>query len=683
MKRLLLTFGVLLSLSFTSWNAQADEGMWLFNRLPLEHLSDQYGFEPDQAWADHLMRASVRLNSGGSGSFVSSEGLVLTNHHVGSDALHDLSDDQNNYLRDGFLAKSWKEELRAPNMELNQLISIEDVTERVNASVGDDMSAADAAATRRAAIADIEKEAMDRTGNRCNVVTLYGGGRYHLYEYKKYTDVRLVWAPESAAAFFGGDADNFEYPRYCLDACLFRVYEDGQPAKIEHFLKWNDGGAKEGDLVFVSGNPGRTSRIYTYSALQYERDARIPSRLNSIRRREVLLQQYSLRGEAQKQQAENQLFGVQNGRKAYMGMLAGLQNPAFLTKKKEAEEALLAEIRSRPELADYAKAWEQIDEVMKRRAEKEAQSFSLNTRIYNIAQTLVRLAIEQEKDNAERLPAYRDSNLESLKQQLLSRAPIYLELEQFVLADLISSNLESLGADHELCQTVLAGQSPQARAAELVSQTRVADLAYREELLAGGMAAIQASEDPMIQLALALDEADRASMKEDDALAEMQRQAYGKIAEALFALQGTSVYPDATFTLRLAYGVVKGYDENGTTIPAYTTMGGAFEHEERHGKTDPWELPASWHAARDEIQADTPYNFVCTADIIGGNSGSPVVNQDLELVGLIFDGNIQSLTANFFFSDEQSRATSVHAGAIREALRKVYGASELADQLGK
>ncbi len=661
----------------------SDEGMWLFNDLPAQQLKERYGFEPTPAWADHLMKASVRFNSGGSASFVSSKGLVLTNHHVGADTLHKISTPENNYLRDGFFAASYEDEIPAPDLELNQLISIEDVTERVKAAVTEEMGASQAAAARRAIMGEIEKESLDKSGLRSDVVTLYGGGRFHLYRYKKYTDVRLVWAPESAIAFFGGDADNFEYPRYCLDACLFRVYEQDRPANIEHFLKWSDKGVEEGELVFVSGNPGRTSRILTAAALEFQRDVRMPYILNFIRRREILLQQFGLKSTEKERRARDELFGVQNSRKARTGMLQGLQDPGFIKRKKESEQQLLALVKADPKLSQYADAWKKIEELSKAEAELQGKGISLNTELFQVAQTLVRMAAEDQKPSAERLREFRDSARESLLQQLFSPAPIYRDLEQSKLADMIAFLMEVRGGDAPLVLEILDGQSPQARASQLVLGTRLDDVAYRRELAEGGAAAIEKCQDPMIQLALLVDAESRALREIQDEIEEERRQAYAQIAEALFATQGTSTYPDATFTLRLAFGTVLGYEENGQQIPPWTTLGGAFEHEKAHGARDPWQLPKRWHDRREDMDAETQFNFVCTADIIGGNSGSPVVNRDLEVVGLIFDGNIQSLTGDYYFNDLQDRAVSVSSHAIRSALRDIYGAKRIADELGR
>ena len=664
-------------------NTNADEGMWLFNDLPLEHLKEKHNFEPTDEWTEHLMKSAVRFNVGGSASFISSNGLVLTNHHVGSDTLHKLSNEENNYYKDGFLAKSFDKELKAPDLELNQLVNIKDVTADVNSAVKDDMSASDAADARRAAIAKIEKSALDESGLKSSVVTLYGGGRYHLYQYKKYTDVRLVWSPESAIAFFGGDADNFEYPRYCMDACIFRVYEDDKPAKIEHFLKWSPSGPAENELVFVSGNPGRTSRIFTTAALKFQRDVRLPYVLDFIRRREVMLQQFGLGGAEKARIAQDGLFGIQNARKARMGMLQGLQDPAVMAAKEKAEKELLAKINADPKLKKYASAWDKIADIQKRQAERLGTGLSMNTQLFGIAQSLVRMAAEDEKPSEERLAEFSDAGRASFEQQLFSKAPVYPDLEQALLADLLSRTLEIRGADDPSCIAMLAGKNPIDRAAELIAGTNVMDVEFRKELAEGGMDAINSTDDTMIKFAMLVDEEMRATRKESEELQEISRQAYAEIAEAMFATQGTSTYPDATFSLRLAFGPVVGYEVAGQKIPASTKMVGSFDHEATHAGQKDYSLPESWHASRDKLSQDTPMNFVCTADIIGGNSGSPVVNKDLELVGLIFDGNIQSLTADYLYDDRVGRAVSVHSSAIRDALRYIYDAEVIADQLGR
>ena len=659
----------------------ADEGMWLFNDLPRDYLKRTYDFEATPQWAEHLMRASVRFNSGGSASFVSSRGLVLTNHHVGADTISKLSTSERNYYRDGFYAATLDEELAAPDLELNQLVSIEDVTDRVNQAVRADMPASEALAARRAAMAQIEAASLAETGLRSDVVTLYGGAKYHLYRYKKYTDVRLVWAPESDIAFFGGDADNFEYPRYCLDVCLFRVYEDGKPAQIADFLSIAPGPLVDEELVFVSGNPGRTRRIHTSAALKFQRDERMPHVLNLLRRREILFQQYGLEGDEKQRQAQDDLFGIQNSRKAYLGMLQGLQDPAVMAQKEAAEQTLLAKVAA--DASGGADAWKKIAEVQERRKPMLKQSGGFYSGLYSIAETLVLMAKEDQKPSADRLREYRDSNRESLLQQLFSPAPLYPDLEEAKLADSLSMFVEQRGGDDPLVQQVLAGKSPAARAAELMAGTKLAEIPQRKRLAEGGLAAIEQSEDPLVRLALLMENEQRRLREQEEELAEIERQAYARIADVLFAVQGTSTYPDATFTLRLAFGPVRGYEERGRQIAAWTTLGGAFERDEAAGSKSPWRLPDSWRENRDQLDLATQFNFVCTADIIGGNSGSPVVNRAGELVGVIFDGNIQSLSADFVYSETQSRAVSVHVAAMREALKKVYHAQRLVDELGQ
>lgn len=661
----------------------ADEGMWLFNALPKKQLASKYQFEPSQSWVDHVMLSSVRFNSGGSASFVSSNGLVLTNHHVAADTLFKLSTAEHNYNEDGFLAKTFEEEIPATDLELNQLISIEDVTAKVNEAVKPDMPPADAFKARQAAMAQIEKDSLDKTGLRSDVVTLYGGGRYHLYRYKKYTDVRLVWAPEAASAFFGGDADNFEYPRYCLDVTLFRVYEDGKPAKIEHYLKMDPNGAKDGDLVFVSGNPGRTRRILTSDAVEFQRDSALPRTLNLLRRKEIALQQYGLEGPEQTRRGRDDLFGVQNSRKAYTGMLAGIQDPLFIESKRKNEQEIFNTLKADPKLASLAGAWDTIRDLQNKRREMLLKPASLRTQLTGFAEKIVLMASEDTKPSAQRLREFRDSARQSLEQELFSEVPVYEDLERTLLADELSRLAEDRGGNDPLVKTALAGKSPRNRAAEIIAGTKLANAQARKELAEKGLDGIKNSTDPLVVLIRDIEPEYRKIREATEAIDEQERQAYAKVTEAKFAVGGDSVYPDATFTLRLSYGAVSGYESKGKQIPAHTELGGAFEHEKVHLQKDPWVLPKSWHAAKEKLNPDIPFNFVSTCDIIGGNSGSPVVSRDGAMVGIIFDGNIESLPGDFYYSDKQARSVSVHIAGVLEAMRKIYNAGHLADQMGK
>ena len=665
-----------------------DEGMWLFNNPPKAHLKAKYNFEPTDAWLDHLQKASVRFNSGGSGSFVSANGLVMTNHHVAADALQKMGTKDRNYYRDGFHAKAYAEESKCEAMELNVLMSIEDVTARVNASSKAGAKAEDSFSARRAVISEIEKESLDKTSLRSDVVTLYQGGAYHLYRFKKYTDVRLVFAPEQQIAFFGGDPDNFEYPRFDLDMAFFRVYENDKPAKIEHFLKWSKAGAKEDELVFVSGHPGKTNRLNTVDELQYFRDIGYPFLLDRLNRWEVLLNAFSGRSEENARQAKEFFFGVQNSRKARVGGLGGLLDPEMMARKQAYELKLKEAVAKDAKLADAKTAWGKVTASEKIRAElirpytvlEGAAGF--NSEIFGIARTLVRAADEKPKKNQERLREFRDSALESMELQLFSEEPIYDEYEIVKLADGLSFMASILGYKHPIVVTSLAGKSPQQRAAELVLGSKLKDVNERKRLYKEGTKAITASKDPILLLALAVDAESRKIRKRMELeVEEPKRQAYAEIAKVKFALEGTSTYPDATFTLRLAFGTVKGYEENGKKVPAETYYSGLYERSTEHMNKSPFDLPQRWVDKKGKLDMKVPLNFICTADIIGGNSGSPVVNKDAEVVGLIFDGNIQSLVLDFAFTEEQGRAVSVHSQGMIEALRKVYEATNVADEL--
>ena len=671
--------------------ARADEGMWPFNNVPRSEIKKRYGFDITDAWLKKVQLGSVRFNNGGSGSFVSPNGLVLTNHHVASDTLQKISSAQKDYVKDGFYAPTRDKEVKAPDLELNVLMSLEDVTDRVNAAVKPEMSGAEANAARRAAIAAIEKESTEKTGLRSDVVTLYQGGQYNLYRYKKYTDVRLVFAPEFKIAFFGGDPDNFNYPRYDLDMALFRVYENDQPVHSDNYFKWSKTGAKDGELVFVSGHPGSTARLNTMAHLEYLRDTGMPFTLRLLKREHAMLEKYGALGEEQARRAQEDKFGIENALKAYRGQYEGLKDASLMAKKQKAEDALRHAVAANAKMQkEYGDAWDNIARGRKALPAYSRQ-FSLieggagfNSDLFHVARALVRLAAESQKPNAERLPEYTDARRASLELELFSPAPVYTDFEKIKLADSLAFMRDELGAENAVVQKVLAGKSPEARAAELIEGTKLADVAYRKQLASGGVKAIESSDDPMIQLARSIDDDARALRKRyESEVQSSERANYAKIARARFETEGTKVYPDATFTLRLSYGAVKGYEENGKWVAPFTTLGGTFEHAAQHGNKDPYELPESWMKKKSALDLKTPYNFVMTADIIGGNSGSPVLNKNAELVGLIFDGNIQSLVGNFIYDETQNRAVAVDVRAMFEALRKIYGTSEVLDELTK
>jgi hypothetical protein len=691
---LLLVFAV----AFNS-SALADEGMWLFNAPPLKQLREKYQFEPIPQWLDHLQKASVRFNSGGSGSFVSANGLVITNHHVGADSLQKFGDEQHNYLRDGFYAKTQAEEKKCVDLELNVLMSIEDVTARVNGAVKAGTTSEQAANARKAVIAAIEKESKEKTGLRSDVVTLYQGGAYHLYRYKRYDDVRLVFAPEQQIAFYGGDPDNFEYPRYDLDVCIFRVYENGKTAKVDNFLEFNSRGPSDGELIFVSGSPGRTDRQLTLDELADTRDRYLPYALRMFNRREVLESAYSARSFENARKARDDLFGDQNNRKRYDGYLAGLldpqiwsalrareqklRNPAAAGRDPKSKSTIAAYDRIKRAQAEIAKNAPVYNYLEQERPStigyRQPRAFVSN--LFKYARLLLRAVDERAKPNGERIPQFRDSARESLELELFSTEPIYDDYEILRLTDSLTDFASQFGADNPLVQKVLAGKSPHARAVELVSGTKLKDVAGRKDLYGKDAAGLQAAHDPMIDLARLIDGPARDARKIYDAQEEIKKHAYAEIARARFAIEGTGTFPDATFTLRLSYGTVRGYEQDGQQVPAFTDFAGLYQRSAEHNNKPPFDLPRRWIDKKANLNLATHFNFVSDADIIGGNSGSPVVNKENEFVGIIFDGNIQSLVLDCIFTDKQARAVSVDSAAIIEALRKVYDAGALADEL--
>lgn len=673
----------LFSLQTLNFTARADEGMWTFNNVPRAEIKKKYGFDVTDEWLKKAQLASVRFNSGGSGSFVSPNGLVLTNYHIVEDFVTEVSTPQKDLAKEGFVARNRAEEIKVPSLELNMLISIEDVTSRVNGAVKAGASDAEAFAARRAEISAIEGESTKATGLRSDVITLYQGGQYNLYRYKKYTDVRLVFVPEFQAAFFGGDPDNFNFPRFNIDMALVRVYENDQPVHPASFFKWSQAGAKEGDLVFVTGNPGSTARLNTVAHLQELRDTSIPIVLRLLERREAMLKKYMAMGEEQTRQSQNELNSVQNSLKVYRGQLAGLKDKALMDRKMKDEAAFANNPTYNEAVAAIAKAHQGLPSyIRERRIFDQASGF--NTATFGIARTLVRLAAESEKPNAQRLPEFTDARRASLELALYSPAPIHDDFEKLKLTDSLGFMVELLGADHPLVKQILNGKTPEARASELIEGTKLKDPAFRKELAAGGSKAIAASVDPMIVLARTIDPKARELRKRyENEVTGVERANYSKIARARFDSEGTKLYPDATFTLRLSYGAVKGYMENGKKVAPFTTLGGLYDRSTQFKSEFPYNLPSRWLEKKSAVDLKTPFNFVSTDDIIGGNSGSPTINKEGELVGLIFDGNIQSLVGDFIYDESVNRAISVDVRAMREVLRKVFNANEIADELTK
>ncbi len=665
-------------------SAHADEGMWPYDMVPKEKILKDHGVSVSDAMLDRLRQATVRLSSGGTGSFVSGQGLILTNHHVASDCIAKIASAQHNYMDEGFLAAKDGGEARCPDLAADVLVSMSDVTPRVKGVRKDGMNDADANVAMKAEMGKIEKECSEKgqPAPRCEVVTLYAGGKYVLYTYKRYTDLRLVFAPEATIAFFGGDPDNFTYPRFDLDMALFRAYEGDKPATPAAFLKWNEGGAKDGETVFVSGNPGATGRLQPFAQLERLRDTVYPWVIASLVRERDLLKGLSTQGKEYEREAREPIFGVENGIKALTGYLGGLKDPALMKKKQTDEAALQKGIDADPKLkatfgttfADVKKAQDRLGAIYAKYATLERGSSST---LMGFARTLVRLAAEKPLPSEKRLREYRDANLEEVERELLSSAPVYGAVEVVLVRAWLEQAQRVLPASQ--LAPFLRGESPERAAQRMVSESKLSDVYARRSLLSGGAAAVAASDDPFVQLARAMDPDARAirTTYESDVEAPM-RKLGSDLAQLQFAVRGSSAPPDATFTLRLSIGIVKGYTEKGRAIPFATDFAGMYAHATG---TDPFKLPPAWLAKKDALTKTTKLNFVSTNDIIGGNSGSPVTNAQGELVGLIFDGNLSSLPNRFVYREETERAVSVDTAGMTEALLKIYGADSIVKEL--
>jgi hypothetical protein len=664
---------------------QAEEGMWTFDNPPLKQLKQKYNFVPTQAWLDHLRLSSVRLNDGGSGSFVSPDGLLLTNHHVARGQLQKESTADHDYLANGFYAATNDQELKTPDLEVNVLVAMQDVTARVQGAAKGVANDAAALKARESEIAAIEKESKDKTGLRSDIVTFYQGGEYWLYQYKAYTDVRLVFAPEQQAAFFGGDPDNFTYPRYDLDMALFRVYDNGKPLHTDNYLKWSAKGSAPGELVFISGHPGSTERDDTVAELLLQRDVIGPALTDYLQRRVATAQAFAAQDPEQARLVGSTIFSLQNSLKVYLGRKDALADPAIVAKKQAEEADFRAKVAANPQWQKaYGDAWDTIASVEEKvKPEFKGQFFRrTDSRLFGLAQSIVQYVVEIKKPDGERLAQFHDAGLESFKFQLLSPAPIDIPTEKLFMASALKLGEEKLGEKDVYLQAILQGSSVDQTVNAMIDGTKLGDPAFRKSLLEGGEAAVAASTDPMIVAARRVDPIVRETNRRlRDTYGSVLTKEGEKLGKARFLVYGKDAYPDATFTLRLSYGTVDGFPYNGTIAPPFTTFYGLYDRAASFSNKVPFDLTPKERAGLIKLDLSTPLDFVCTGDIIGGNSGSPVVNRDGELVGLIFDGNIESMAGDFVYDGTRNRAVAVHSAGMIEGLRKLYNATALADEI--
>ncbi len=676
-----------IAMTVFSCSVLADEGMWTIDNFPDDRIQSRYGVTIDEDWLRSAQLATTRLENGCTGSFSSADGLVLTNNHCVWGCIRNLSTAERNLSDEGFMAVTREEELRCPGQQISVLMNYSNVTDQVaNATSG--LDDAEANEARKATLTELESACEEASGGElnCEAVTLYNGGQYFIYEYKRYDDVRLVFAPELDIAAFGGDPDNFNFPRWCLDMSFLRAYEDGEPASTPNFLEWRQGGPTDGEPIFITGHPGSTDRQLTMSQLRMLRDLTYPNWLLRYSEFRGRMLAWGDTSDEAARVVQQRILGFENGIKVRRNLLRALQNDAMMAEKARQEQALRDAVNADPELrAMYGEAWDLIDGAVEaHRNMFEEHLFiedlaGLQGDLFWAARAIVRGTAERELPNSERIRAYTDAALPQLEQFLLAERPIDRGYERLRLSFSLAKMREWLGPDSVYVHRILGNESPEALAASLVDNTRLDDPDFRRELWEGGLTAVMESDDPMIRLALSIDGDARAlRQRYEDTVEAPRTRGEAMVADARFHIYGTETYPDATFTLRVTYGAVEGWDERGAAVEPFTQTSRLFE---RTTGQRPFMLPPSWQRAREDLNSDTPFNFVATTDITGGNSGSPMMAADGSLIGLAFDGNIHSIAGDYWFDESINRTVGVNTAIMLEALDVVYGAEHLIEEL--
>ncbi|HUT85440.1 MAG TPA: S46 family peptidase, partial [Elusimicrobiales bacterium] len=654
---------------------RADEGMWTLDNLPHKQLKEKYNFTLSDEWVKTVQLSAVKLPRGSS-TFLSPNGLIITNHHVASGLIYKLSSEEHDYIKNGFYAKTLKDELKCKDTEADVLVDIEDVTKRVLGAVAKKASEKEKGKQISAEISRIEKESSEKTGLKSRVIKFYQGGLYHLYKFKTYSDVRLVMAPEMAMGHFGGDYDNYTYPRFSLDYTFLRIYENGKPFNSQHHFTWSKNGASEGELVFMVGNPALTRRQQTLAQIEYDRDYYLANRLEFYHEITKYLNEYMSKSEEHKRKAMAIYSGIQNYIKRYGGEVNGLSDKNVIARKKVKEEKIIAKAKKDKKLKFAKNSWKIIEKALDKRKKIAKRERYTNhwyssggsvARLAQIAEIIVDYVDQVSKPNHERSPDYRDSALDTLHRRLFSTAPVYPDMDEFFLAKFLQLAKDKLGENDSYVKAALGDENPKILAKKLIRETGLLDIDYRKKLAFGGKKALENSKDPLIVWARKV-----APIKKEitkwvtDNVTDVIDTESGKISKVRFAIYGKSIYPEATFTLRFNYGIVKGYEMGTTLVPYKTTFYSLFGRAAEFDYKEPFNLPSSFMKNRNRINMETPYNFVTTNDMVGGNSGSPIFNKNLEFVGIIFDGNVQSTIWPYAYTDNKARSISVHSDAILE-----------------